>query len=453
MNIIIAGTGKVGGALTRLLSSEGYDLTVIDLHADVLESIVEKHDVISVEGNCAQMSVLKAAGVETADLLIAATREDEVNLLCCMTAHALNPKIHTIARIRDPEYNDQIYMMRDSFALSMAVNPELQAATEIARLLEYPGFLQRDSFVQDRVEIVEILLNEKNPLCDKALIDLPSIAKCRVLVCTVVRDRQTIMPDGHFVLRAGDRIFVTAPTQELTTLLSNLGILTRKVRRVALCGGGRVSFYLAKMLLRAGISVLLIEKDPERARELSELLPDADVVLGDATSHTVLEQEDVDRCDAVVSLTGLDEMNIIISLYAHDLGVSQVITKVGREESIGIVNRLATGSAICPQELCGSIIVRYVRAAERESGAAITIHSIASGMAEASEFMVDEKTLNRGKPLRDIRLRKNTLLVCISRNGRMEIPNGNSSFETGDTVVVVTERNSMVQELNDIFQV
>ena len=158
MNIIIAGTGKVGGALTRLLSSEGYDLTVIDLHADVLESIVEKHDVISVEGNCAQMSVLKAAGVETADLLIAATREDEVNLLCCMTAHALNPKIHTIARIRDPEYNDQIYMMRDSFALSMAVNPELQAATEIARLLEYPGFLQRDSFVQDRVEIVEILL-------------------------------------------------------------------------------------------------------------------------------------------------------------------------------------------------------------------------------------------------------------------------------------------------------
>ena len=245
MNIIIAGDGKVGSMLTRQLSSEGHDVTVIDNDAKVLQSSVERYDVISVHGNCASMGVLQQAGVKDADLLIAATSEDEVNLLCCTTAHAMNNKLHTIARIRNPEYTEQIYRMRNVFGLSMVINPENQAAMEIERLLKYPGFLRRDTFAKGRTEIVELRVDSGSKLCNVKLMDLRSIVKCQVLVCAALRDGSAIAPKGDFVLREGDRIFVTALSENLTTLLKNLGILTRRVRNVTLCGGGRISYYLA----------------------------------------------------------------------------------------------------------------------------------------------------------------------------------------------------------------
>ena len=452
MNIIIAGGGKIGRSLARLLSAEGYDLTVIDINAEMLNFIQEKYDVMTINGNCAVMSTLQTAGIEEADVLIAATRNDEVNLLCSLTAHQLNPNLHTIARIRNPEYYDQLYEMRDAFALSMSSNPEFKTARDIARLLEYPGFLKRETFAKDRVEIVELLIDEKSKLNGVRLLDLGSIVKCRVLVCTVVRGGEPIMPDGNFVLKAGDRVYVTAPTNELTTLLKNLGVITRKVSRVMLAGGGRVSYYLAKQLRKAGIFVRILEKDPERCKVLSELLPDVEIVQGDATNQGTLEEEGASQCDAVVSLTGMDEMNVIISLFAHDLGVRQVITKVGRPESLSIVERLEIGSAINPQELIGSTVVRYVRSVKNQSGAAVTVHSIASGMAEASEFVVDDTTMHRGKPLRDIQLRKNVLIACITHHGSLEIPNGNSHFESGDSVLIVTASNTVIERLNDIFE-
>ena len=241
MNIIIAGDGKVGSMLTRQLSTEGHDITVIDSDARVLESSVERYDVIAVHGNCASMSVLQQAGVKDADLLIAATSEDEVNLLCCTTAYALNPKLHTIARIRNPEYTEQIYRMRDIFGLSMVINPENQAATEIDRLLKYPGFLRRDTFAKGRTEIVELRVDAGSKLRDVKLMDLRGIVKCQVLVCAVIRGGSAVAPKGDFVLREGDRIFVTALSQNLTTLLKHLGILTRRVRSDTISGGGRIS--------------------------------------------------------------------------------------------------------------------------------------------------------------------------------------------------------------------
>ena len=302
------------------------------------------------------------------------------------------------------------------------------------------------------MEIVELLVDEKSKLNGVRLMDLPGIARCRVLVCTVVRDGSAVMPDGSFVLKAGDRVYVTAPTIELTTLLRNLGIITKRVSRVMLAGGGRVSYYLAKLLRKAGMSVRILEKDPARCETLAEMLPDVEIVQGDATNSKILEQEGVTECDALVSVTGLDEMNIIISLFAHDLGVRQVVTKVGRPESLSIVDRLNIGSAVNPQEIVGSSVVRYVRSVKNQSGAALTVHSIASGMAEASEFLVDATTMNRGKPLRDIQLKKNVLLACISRHGSLEIPNGNSSFEDGDTLLIVTDSNTVIERLNDIFE-
>ena len=254
----------MGATLTRQLSAEGNDLTLIDSNPKVLESSEERYDVMVVQGNCASMEVLLQAGVKEADLLIAVAGADEINLLCCMTAHGLNERIHTIARVRNPEYTDQIYEMSGMFALSMAVNPEKQAAAEIARLLRYPGFLKRDTFAKGRVEIVELRIDEHSKLCNVALNDMNGIVKCKILVCAVLRNGRAITPDANFVLREGDRIFVTASADTLTILLKNLGIITHKVKRVILCGGGRVSYYLAKQLQSGGINVQIIERDLDR---------------------------------------------------------------------------------------------------------------------------------------------------------------------------------------------
>ena len=451
MNIIIAGDGKVGSMLTRQLSAEGHDITIIDSNARVLQSSVEHYDVICVQGNCASMDVLLQAGVRDAELLIAATSQDEVNLLCCTTAHALNRKLHTIARIRNPEYTEQIYRMRDIFGLSMVINPENQAATEIERLLKYPGFLRRDTFAKGRTEIVELRVDAGSKLCNVALAELRSIVKCQVLVCAVLRDGSAAAPKGDFVLREGDRIFVTALSQNLTTLLKNLGILTRRVRSVTLCGGGKISYYLAKRLEKSGISARIIEKDFARCQELCALLPGAEIIHGDISEQDLLESEQVSQADALVTLTGLDELNMIVSLYAASRNVPQVITKLGHTGNRSVIDSLSLGSVLCPRELVCSNIVRYVRAMENQTGAAISVHTIADGQAEAMEFLADETTRNCGRPLKEIRLKPNVLLVSISHGASTEIAHGDSAFQQGDTVVVVTNGREVIRQLNDIF--
>ena len=451
MNIIIAGGGKVGAMLTGHLASEGHDLTLIDLNSDVLSAVAEQYDTMTVSGNCAAMDVLRQAGVEQADLLIAATNADEVNLLCCTTAHGINPGLHTIARIRNPEYTEQIYKMRDVFGLSMAVNPEKQAATEIHRLLKYPGFLRRDTFAKGRTEIVELRVDSKSKLCNVSLNELRGIVNCKVLVCAVLRNGTAMVPSGNFLLQEGDRLFVTALAENLTILLKSLGILTRRVHRVMLCGGGRVSHYLAQELEEDGIQVKLIEHDRDQCRSLAQRLPRSTVVWGDCTNQDLLEGEGLGECDALVTLTGLDELNMIVSLYGRSRNVPQVITKLGHADNRTIIDSLDLGSVICPKELCCNTIVRYVRAMQNQIGAAVSVHAIADGQAEALEFLVDEHTKNCGLPLKQIQLKPNVLLVSISHGATSEIPNGDSSFRVGDTVVVVTSGRGRLGQLNDIF--
>ena len=435
MKIIIAGNGKMGAALTSQLTAEGDDLTLIDSNLNVLESSEESYDIMVVHGNCASMDVLIQAGA------------DEVNLLCCMTAHGLNPNIHTIARVCNPEYTDQIYVMRQMFGLSMAVNPERQAATEIERLLKYPGFLKRDTFTKGRVEIVELRIDKKSKLCNVALNDLDGIVKCKILVCAVLRDGKAVAPGGNFVLREGDRIYVTAFTNILTLLLKNLGILTHKVKRVMICGGGRISYYLAKQLQNSGVQVQIIEKDQERCRQLSAILPSACIIQGDSTNQLLLESEGVSSCDALATMTGLDELNMIISLYGNSCGVPQVITKLGHIKNADILGDLSLGSVISPKELCCNTIVQYVRAMKNQAGAALTVHTI-----EAMEFYADERTRNCGKPLKALKLKKGVLVVCILKGAKMEIPNGDSYFNVGDIVYVVTGKEKSIYQLNDIFE-
>ena len=451
MDIIIAGAGKAGMTLARQLAAEKHNITLIDEDRSVLDEATEQLDAIAVCGNCASREVLLEAGIENAELVIAATNADEVNLLCCMTAHGLNDKVHTIARIRNPEYADQVMTMPEVFPLSLTVNPEKQAAMEIERLLKYPGFLRRDTFAKGQMEIVELRIDEKSKLKDVALMDLPTTVGCKVLVCAVLRQGAAMAPSGNFVLRQGDRIFVTAPTATLTTLLNNLGILTRRVRKVLIAGGGRVSFYLANLLEKDGIQVRLIDKDRARCEQLAGLLNDTDIIWGDCSHTNLLDTQGIDQVDALCSLTGMDETNMVISLYGSSRNVPQVITKLSRGGEGVIANSLPLGSVICPKELCSSVIVRYVRAMENQTGAAASIHMIADGQVEAVEFLVDSSARNCGVPLKQLKLRNNVLIAGITHGTDTQIPGGNSVFMEGDTVVVVTSGRGILQNFNDIF--
>ena len=451
MNIIIAGGGKVGQTLARQLSAEGHDLTLIDRDNQVLEKTVDRYDAMVVAGNCASKEVLLSAGIQDADLLIAATAMDEVNLLCCMTAHGLNKNLHTIARIRTPEYADQIMTMRDVFPLSMTVNPELQAALEIERLLKFPGFLRRESFANDQTQIVELRIDSTSKLCNLPLSELGTVVKCRVLVCAVLRAGTAVTPTGNFVLKEGDRIFVTAPTANLAILLKSLGIGTKKVRNVLLCGGGRVSYYLASLLEDDKMTVRILEQNSARCTDLAATLPQTTVILGDCSSQATLDSQGLEDMDAVVTLTGLDETNMVVSLYAGSRGVGQIITKLSRTENSKLADTMALGSTVSPKELCCNSIVRYVRAMQNQTGAAVSVHTIADGQSEAVEFLVDESTKNCGKALKDIKLKPNVLIAGISHGADSQVPNGNSVFVPGDTVIVVTSGRSVLHTINDIF--
>lgn len=452
LKIIIAGDGKVGLALTRLLSQEGHELVAIDSNPRVLQQDLQQYDIMTVQGNCATMSTLREAQVEQAELLIAATSADEINLLCCLTARKMNPTLHTIARVRSPEYYEQLFSMREEFGLSLTINPERTAAQEIFRLLQFPGFLKRETFAKGRVEIVELRVLGGSLLENVALSKLQSVLGCKVLVCAIVRGGNALIPTGNAVLQKDDHIYVTAPVAELSHLLKRLGITRKKTRHAMLIGGSKVCYYLASNLIAAGVQVKIIERDEAKCVELAERLPEASIIQADGSSQETLDSEGLETTDALVTLTGLDELNVIMSMYGSTQGVPQVVTKVNRMESTGMLENLGVGSVVSPKELCSANIVQYVRAMQNQTGAAVAVHLIAGGQAEALEFHVVEETNFKGVPLRNVRLKSNILISCITHRGSTIIPDGGSSFELGDTVIVVTGRETPLLQLNDIFE-
>ncbi|MCR5388143.1 MAG: Trk system potassium transporter TrkA [Lachnospiraceae bacterium] len=452
MKIVVAGCGKVGGAIISQLNREDYDITVIDSDNDVLSANEGLYDVMVIHGNCAVYDVLIKAGIEDADLIIAVTGEDEINMLCAITAHCINNRVKTICRIRDPQYRDQAIKMQDIFSVSMIVNPDYMTAMELNRLLMYPAFLRRDSFASGKAEVVEIKIEEESKLAGVVLKNVGEVMGCRVLVCAVVRNGEVIMPDGNFELLAGDEVFVTASTNNFHIMLGNLGIITKKIKNVMLCGGGRISFYLAGILADRGINVKIIERDYKRCVTLSELLPKASVICGDATDETFLEEEGLEGTDAIVSLTGMDELNMVISLYANNKDVGKVFTKIGKIENKSLLGSLPLGSVISPKNLCAANILRYVRALRNQTGAAITMHKIANGMVEALEFVVAPDAKYIGEAIKDMHLKPGILIVGITHKGSHVIPGGNSSYRLGDHVIIVTTEDHLVYTLNDIFE-
>lgn len=452
MRIIVAGDGRVGQALTGLLSQEGHEVITIDKNKNLMDHNTSNYDVMTIVGNSAAIDTLREAGVERTDLLIAATSADEINLLSCLTAKTMNPKLHTIARVRSPEYTEQLYMMRDTFGLSLIINPERDAAREIYRLLQFPGFLRRETFAKGRVEIVEHKI-EKDGLLDGVIMKhLPHVlGGMKILVCVVVRDGKAFIPTGDTTLIRGDHIYVTAPVTVLTDFIKKLGLTQKKIRTAMLVGGGRVAYYLSKILLSAGVYTKIIESDLERCKELTEEVPGASIINGDGSSHELLISEGLPEMDALVTLTGFDEQNVITSMYGTAMGVPHVVTRVNRMETTGMLENMDIGGVVSPKELCSSNIVQYVRAMGNQTGAAVTLHRIAGGRAEALEFTVTNDSRNINVPLKGFKLKKNIILACISHGAETIIPDGNSTFRPGDSVIIVTTREEPILNFNDIF--
>ncbi|HIS68033.1 MAG TPA: Trk system potassium transporter TrkA [Candidatus Gallacutalibacter stercoravium] len=451
MKIVIVGDGKVGLTLTQQLAKEGHDIVIIDKNPRVLQQSVENYDVISVTGNGASLQVLREAKVDTADLLIAATSADEINLLCCITAKKMGCR-HTIARVRNPEYRRQLTFLRDELGLSMTINPEASAAQEIYYIIQFPSSVKRDFFAKGRIEIVELPLKQGCPIIGKKLSELYRKIKVKVLICAVDRNGEVIIPSGDFQLQLGDKIYVTAEGHSLAALIRALNMPTNKIHEVVIIGGSRLAFYLTLRLLAAGLRVKIIEKDYARCQELAEQLPKATIINGDGCDKMLLDSEGVANCDALVSLTGIDEVNLIISMYGNQAGIPKVIAKVDRVEYINIVGHTGVETIISPKNLiCGNIL-RYVRAMNNTSGGEVlSLHRIVDDRVEALEFYVKQNIRHLNIPLKELRLQPHLLIACIRRGGTAIFPTGDDCIKLGDTVIVITTADKHLSRLSDIF--
>lgn len=453
MKIIIIGDGKIGSVLAEQLSREHHAVTLIDKLGEPLEQSNNYLDVMIVEGDGLSHEIQKEAGVDQADLLIACTGADELNLLCCLIAKKLGAK-HTIARVRNPGYVEELALIKDDLGLSMTINPEAECAREMARVLRIPSALEIDTFAKGQVEILKFSIAEGSPLDGMKLTEMGKF-KAKVLICAVERGEQEVfIPTGASVLQAGDRISIVARPVEALRFFRQIGIPRTKVRQTMIIGGGRIGFYLAKELLAAGMDVKIIDSDYAQCEFLSEQLPEATVLHGDGTSQSLLLEEGIEHMDAVVGLTGIDEENIVISLYADRTTKAKVITKINRDSYENIVGQLELGSVFYPRRICADNVVRYVRAMQESNAYASmeTLCKIASGKVEAMEFRVTKEAEYCGKPLLELQLRHNLLIGCISRNGKIITPRGNDTIEVGDSVIVVTT-HSGIATLDDIFAV
>lgn len=455
MKIVVVGDGKVGSTLSRELSLEGHDVVVIDSNPAVLQESQETLDIAIVAGNGANVDVQREAGVPDSDILIAASSRDEVNLLCCMAARKLGCK-NTIARVRNPEYEHMLRLLKTELGLSLHINPERAAALEIFRLLQFPSFLKRDSFAKGRVELVEMKLKEGNPLIDKKLMEIGALGfgQLNALICTVSRGGEVTIPSGAFALREGDKITVAADAADLAKLLRVLNISQKGVGSVMIIGGGRISEYLAHRLLRARVQVTIIEQDRERCEALCEALHnDALVIYGDGTVQELLLSEGLEETDALVTLTGMDEENLIISMFGNYIGVPKNITKINRTEYTAVFAEKGIDTIVSPKLLTADEIVSYVRAIGNTSGGSVvTLYRVGDGAAEAVEFLIDQELPFLHIPLHELKLKPNILLAAIIRSRKVIIPKGGDTIERGDTVVAVVPAESTVTDIRDIFR-
>ena len=454
MNIIIVGIGKVGLSLTRQLIAE-HRITVIDQNAQLIDNIVNVYDVMAVCGNGASYEVQTEAEAAKADLLIATTTNDEINILACLVAKKLGVR-HTIARIRNPEYEKQLRFMRGELGLSMAINPEKVAAREIARILRFPAAMKIESFSKGRLELVEYRLPDNSALDGMSLMDIYRSTRIRVLVCAVSRKDETTIPSGDFVLRAGDKIYLTSAPDQIAKFFRHLGVFRKEASSVMIVGVSKMCYYLAEELLRMGMSVKIIDQSEARCTQISELLPKALVIVGDGTDNELLREEGLLETDAFVAITGVDEANILMSMSAarQSHGNCKVIAKINRRSLVELVSEEhSIDSIISAQSVTAELIVQYIRAMEGASGLQVkTLHHLVDGAVEALEFGIPADAPLIGIPLKDLKMKSGVLLAGIVRaNGQLVIPSGGDAIRAGDDVIAVTS-GLRLQGIQDLLQ-
>lgn len=451
MNIIIIGCGKVGQKLASQLNMEAdLNITVVDTNANAVRDTINKYDVMGVIGHGATLDVLLEAGIKDADVLIAVTGSDELNLIACLLAKKAG-NCKTIARVRKPEYNREIALFKDDLGLAMVINPEQAAANEIARILSFPSAIQIDTFAKGRVEILKFRVQEGSVLDQFKISDMSKL-NCDILVCGVERGDEAFIPNGSFVLQSGDRVSIVASPHNASLFLKKISVTTDRVKDTMIVGGGETTYYLAQILLQRGINVKIIEKKAERCEQLCQLLPKATVVNADGTEKRVLLEEGIDTVSSFVAMTNIDEENILLSLFAKSKTNGKLITKINRIEYDEVISNLDLDTTIYPKNITAEYIIRFVRAMKNSIGSNIeAMHLILDGKAEALEFRIGDNSPASDIPLEKLATKDNTLIACINRMGKVIVPRGHDMIMKGDTVIIVTAKTGF-QDIKDVLE-
>lgn len=450
MKTVIIGNGKVGSSLAAMLSNEGHDVTVIDINAAALERTQNTEDVMCLEGNGIDTGVQREANVNKSGIVIATTPYDEVNLLCCLIAKKLGAK-RTIARVRNPEYYKQIDFVREDMGLSMVINPEGITADEILRVLTTPEAANVEVFEKGKMELVEYKLPDNSPIIDCSLKDIYRRTKIKFLICAVQREADIYIPGGDFTLRAGDRISIAASHKDIEQFFKMNGTIKDKVKACMIVGGGRICYYLTSSLLAMGMHVKIIEKDLDRCRRLAEMFPKAAVIHADGTDQDTLVEEGIREADAFVAITGIDEENIIMSLYAKNNSNAKVVTKINRESYVGLAGQIGLDCIISPKASTTESVLGYVRSLDNTDSNIESLYHIVNNRVEAVEFKIKENIAGLvGIPLKDLKTRKNMLICSVVRGRQVIIPDGSTTIESGDSVVVVSKEHRFL-DIKDIL--
>lgn len=453
MKIIVAGCGKIGTTLLASLTAEGHDVTALDNDAVLISTLTDNFDMMGVCGNAVDCDTLEEAGVRGADLFVAVTGSDELNMLSCFLAKKIGA-LHTVARIRNPEYSGRsLGFMRQHLDITMPINPEKLAAQELFNTLKFPSSMKVETFSRRNFMLVEQRLKEDSPLCGIPLSSLRNRFRANFLICAVQRGDQVYIPGGDFELHGGDKIALTANPAELHKLLRSMGLLKKQARDIMILGGSKTAFYLAKMLLNAGSNVTIIDKDKAVCHELSNALSGATVIHGDGTHESLLVEEGLRSQDAFVALTGIDEQNILLSFYAASERVEKVLAKVNRDELASIAEQMGLDNLISLRHIVSNMLVKYVRALDNSSGSnnIETLYKLMDGKLEALEFIVDRESAATGTPLKNLLLKQNILIAGILRNRKPIIPNGDDMILPGDRVIVLAAQHRL-QSLPDILR-
>ncbi len=449
MEIILAGAGKIGFSLARALIREGHNVTVIDRDPGRIATVSAEIDAMTVCGSV-DIDILKLAGAERADLLIAATDSDESNILCCMVSRKLGTK-HTIARVRQEEHFREVILLRDELGLSLTINPDSAAANEISRVLRFPSAAKVESFAKGQAELVELRLAEGNPLCGMSVRDYHSRFGNGTLVCSVRRDDGIHIPGGSFELRAGDSVSIVGAPQNIHSLFRSLGILKKSAKTVLIVGGSRIGVYLARQLLAMGLRVKLLEKNPAKCEVIKDLLPRAEVVCCDGSRPDALEEEGMSAFDAVAALTGEDELNLIIAAYAARTGLEKVVYKVNESHYADLASGFRLEDPVQPRNIIVQQVLQYVRSMDNSTAGLESLRSVQDGQLEILEFLAPKNSPCVGRTLQELPIRPGVLVAAIIREGKCLIPRGGDTIQPGDSVLAVTVLRGMTA-LEDILK-